>query len=80
MPNGSLFQASYFPPRYTPFGEGLVSLSLVPVRRYETNKLVLWNANSLNHPMYTFMGNEDRITEFCWRNRLKKLSETLTST
>ncbi len=56
------------PRRYTPFGEGLVTLALNPVDRID-NQLNLWHVSNLKSPVYTFFGHHGLVTEFCWRNR-----------
>ncbi|XP_047366052.1 GATOR complex protein WDR59 isoform X4 [Vespa velutina] len=59
--------------RYTPFGEGLVTIVVPQLRRGE-NSLLLWNTSNLSAPIYTFVGHTDVVLEFQWRH--KKLENT----
>ncbi|XP_058792882.1 GATOR complex protein WDR59 isoform X2 [Phymastichus coffea] len=52
--------------RYTPFGEGLVTIVVPQLRRGE-NSLLLWNTSNLSTPVYTFVGHTDVVLEFQWR-------------
>ncbi|GAB6032166.1 hypothetical protein CHUAL_010817 [Chamberlinius hualienensis] len=52
--------------RYTPFGEGLITV-VVPQLRRGDHSLLLWNTNSLVSPVHTFMGHNDVVLEFQWR-------------
>ncbi|XP_014674400.1 PREDICTED: WD repeat-containing protein 59-like [Priapulus caudatus] len=52
--------------RYTPFGEGLVTV-VVPQLRRGDNSLLLWNINDVSVPVHTFVGHQDVILEFQWR-------------
>ncbi|XP_043285500.1 GATOR complex protein WDR59 isoform X2 [Venturia canescens] len=52
--------------RYTPFGEGLVTIVVPQLRRGE-NSLLLWNTSNFNAPIYTFVGHTDVVLEFQWR-------------
>lgn len=56
--------------RYTPFGEGLVTIVVPQLRRGE-NSLLLWNTTNLNSPICTFVGHNDVVLEFQWRNNKK---------
>ncbi|XP_076291002.1 WD repeat domain 59 isoform X2 [Lasioglossum baleicum] len=58
--------------RYTPFGEGLVTIVVPQLRRGE-NSLLLWNTTNLGAPIYTFVGHTDVVLEFQWRHQ--KLGE-----
>ncbi|XP_020283818.1 WD repeat-containing protein 59 isoform X2 [Pseudomyrmex gracilis] len=53
--------------RYTPFGEGLVTIVVPPLRRGE-NSLLLWNIPNFGAPIYTFVGHTDIVLEFQWRH------------
>lgn len=53
--------------RYTPFGDGLVTLVLNTLVRRENN-LMLWNTHNLMSPVHTFYGHTDMVLEFGWRN------------
>ncbi|XP_012235411.1 GATOR2 complex protein WDR59 isoform X2 [Linepithema humile] len=53
--------------RYTPFGEGLVTIVVPQLRRGE-NSLLLWNTSNLSSPIYTFVGHTDVVLEFQWRH------------
>ncbi|XP_014231934.1 GATOR complex protein WDR59 isoform X1 [Trichogramma pretiosum] len=53
--------------RYTPFGEGLVTIVVPQLRRGE-NSLLLWNTSNLSTPIYTFVGHTDVVLEFQWRH------------
>ncbi|XP_034236039.1 GATOR complex protein WDR59 isoform X2 [Thrips palmi] len=52
--------------RYTPFGEGLVTVVVPQLRRGE-NSLLLWNINNQAAPVHTFVGHTDVVLEFEWR-------------
>nr|XP_006825086.1 PREDICTED: WD repeat-containing protein 59-like [Saccoglossus kowalevskii] len=52
--------------RYTPFGNGLVTIVVPQLRRGE-NSLLLWNTDNLSVPMHTFIGHSDVVLEFQWR-------------
>ncbi|KAK1120006.1 hypothetical protein K0M31_012736 [Melipona bicolor] len=54
--------------RYTPFGEGLVTIVVPQLRRGE-NSLLLWNTTNLSAPIYTFVGHTDVVLEFQWRHQ-----------
>ncbi|KAI4488494.1 hypothetical protein M0802_011600 [Mischocyttarus mexicanus] len=54
--------------RYTPFGEGLVTIVVPQLRRGE-NSLLLWNTSNLSAPIYTFVGHTDVVLEFQWRHK-----------
>jgi hypothetical protein len=49
--------------RYTPFGDGLVTLVLNTLVRRENN-LMLWNTHNLMSPVHTFYGHTDMVLEF----------------
>ncbi|KAK3086097.1 hypothetical protein FSP39_013508 [Pinctada imbricata] len=51
--------------RYTPFGQGLVTV-VVPQLRRGDNVLYLWDTNH-NAPVHQFVGHNDVILEFQWR-------------
>eukprot|EP00094_Tigriopus_californicus_P006761 TCALIF_06512-PA protein Name:"Similar to Wdr59 WD repeat-containing protein 59 (Mus musculus)" AED:0.04 eAED:0.04 QI:488/0.87/0.77/1/0.75/0.66/9/0/1274 len=53
--------------RYTPFGEGVITLCTKALYN-ESNNLSLWSAHNLDCPVHTFYGHTDRVMEFCWRN------------
>ncbi|XP_076269506.1 WD repeat domain 59 isoform X2 [Rhynchophorus ferrugineus] len=52
--------------RYTPFGNGLVTVVVPQIRRGENN-LLLWNISNKAAPMHTFEGHKDVVLEFAWR-------------
>ncbi|XP_064611942.1 GATOR2 complex protein WDR59-like isoform X2 [Liolophura sinensis] len=54
--------------RYTPFGQGLVTVVVPQLRRGE-NSLLLWNTNNLTQPVHTFVGHTDVVLEFHWRKQ-----------
>ncbi|XP_033209971.1 GATOR complex protein WDR59 isoform X1 [Belonocnema kinseyi] len=60
--------------RYTPFGEGLVTIVVPQLRRGE-NSLLLWNTANLSSPIYTFVGHTDVVLEFQWRQQKNENSE-----
>ncbi|XP_050454486.1 GATOR complex protein WDR59 isoform X2 [Cataglyphis hispanica] len=60
--------------RYTPFGEGLVTIVVPQLRRGE-NSLLLWNTSNLSAPIYTFVGHTDVVLEFQWRHLKLENSE-----
>ncbi|XP_071574180.1 GATOR2 complex protein WDR59 isoform X1 [Temnothorax nylanderi] len=60
--------------RYTPFGEGLVTIVVPQLRRGE-NSLLLWNTSNLSAPIYTFAGHTDVVLEFQWRHLKLENSE-----
>lgn len=54
--------------RYTPFGNGLVTVVVPQLRRGE-NGLLLWNIGNRTTPMHTFVGHKDVVLEFEWRKK-----------
>ncbi|XP_045471317.1 GATOR complex protein WDR59 isoform X2 [Harmonia axyridis] len=52
--------------RYTPFGNGLITVVVPHMRRGE-NSLLLWNTANRATPMHTFVGHKDVVLEFAWR-------------
>ncbi|KAJ9579708.1 hypothetical protein L9F63_004634, partial [Diploptera punctata] len=52
--------------RYTPFGEGLITVVVPQLRRGE-NSLHLWNIANQTSPVHTFVGHTDVVLEFQWR-------------
>ncbi|KAL0274103.1 UNVERIFIED_CONTAM: hypothetical protein PYX00_006613 [Menopon gallinae] len=60
--------------RYTPFGEGLVTV-LIPQTRRAENSLLLWNLSNQSIPVYTFVGHTDVVLEFEWRKQRLDASE-----
>ncbi|XP_078335515.1 GATOR2 complex protein WDR59-like isoform X5 [Crassostrea virginica] len=53
--------------RYTPFGQGIVTV-VVPQLRRGDNSLHLWNTSRSN-PVHQFVGHQDVILEFQWRKQ-----------
>ncbi|XP_050309674.1 GATOR complex protein WDR59 isoform X2 [Anthonomus grandis grandis] len=53
--------------RYTPFGNGLVTVVVPQLRRGHENSLLLWNIANRTAPMHTFVGHRDVVLEFQWR-------------
>lgn len=49
-----------------PFGEGLVTVVVPPLRRGE-NSLLLWSMMDTSGPVHTFVGHSDVVLEFEWR-------------
>ncbi|XP_008194273.2 GATOR2 complex protein WDR59 [Tribolium castaneum] len=54
--------------RFTPFGNGLVTVVVPQLRRGE-NSLLLWNTANRSTPMHTFVGHRDVVLEFEWRKQ-----------
>ncbi|KAL4234056.1 GATOR complex protein wdr59 [Mactra antiquata] len=54
--------------RYTPFGDGLVTVVTSTLRRGEYS-LFLWNNASLEQPVHQFVGHSDVVLEFQWRKK-----------
>lgn len=54
--------------RYTPFGNGLVTVVVPQLRRGE-NSLLLWNTANRSTPVHTFVGHRDVVLEFEWRKQ-----------
>ncbi|XP_045623217.1 GATOR2 complex protein WDR59 isoform X2 [Procambarus clarkii] len=52
--------------RYTPFGEGVVTVVVPQLRRGE-NSLLLWSVTEMSSPVHTFVGHSDVVLEFEWR-------------
>ncbi|KAK9693895.1 WD domain, G-beta repeat [Popillia japonica] len=52
--------------RFTPFGNGLVTVVVPQLRRGE-NSLLLWNTDNRGTPVHTFIGHRDVVLEFEWR-------------
>ncbi|EEB18318.1 conserved hypothetical protein [Pediculus humanus corporis] len=60
--------------RYTPFGEGLVTV-VIPLSQRGENGLLLWNLSNLSIPVHTFVGHTDIILEFEWRKNRNEISD-----
>ncbi|XP_056008866.1 GATOR complex protein WDR59-like isoform X4 [Ostrea edulis] len=54
--------------RYTPFGQGIVTVVVPQQLRRGDNSLHLWNT-SRNNPVHQFVGHHDVILEFQWRKQ-----------
>ena len=58
---------------FQPFGEGLVTVTVPPLRRGE-NSLSLWNILNISSPVpspvNTFVGHSDVVLEFQWRSQI----------
>ncbi|XP_071498660.1 GATOR2 complex protein WDR59-like [Diadema antillarum] len=52
--------------RYTPFGDGIVTITMPQLRQREKN-LLMWSQSNLSAPIHSFMGHTDDILEFQWR-------------
>lgn len=62
--------------RFTPFGEGLVTLTLPQMRRATENSLSLWNISSpVSSQVNTFVGHSDVVLEFQWRSQMMEDEE-----
>eukprot|EP00095_Tigriopus_kingsejongensis_P001658 maker-scaffold670_size114954-snap-gene-0.18 protein:Tk01658 transcript:maker-scaffold670_size114954-snap-gene-0.18-mRNA-1 annotation:"wd repeat-containing protein 59 isoform x1" len=55
-----------FRARYTPFGEGLVTV-IIPQLHRNDNTLFLWNTRHMESPLHCFFGHKDVILDFDWR-------------
>jgi len=51
-----------------PFGNGLVTVVVSPIRR-EENTMLLWNTDNLSAPVHTFVGHTDVVQEVAWRKQ-----------
>ncbi|KAM7352061.1 WD repeat domain 59 isoform 2-T3 [Cochliomyia hominivorax] len=59
--------------RYTPIGNGLVSIVVPHLGRGE-NSLLLWSNSKQNDPVCSFVGHTDVILDFAWRpNHTKQM-------
>lgn len=59
----------------TPFGNGIL-IVLVPPEKRVDNNLLLWNLNTIDTPVHTFVGHTDTILEFQWlKNNEDKTAE-----
>jgi WD40 repeat protein len=54
--------------RYTPFGNGLITVVVPQLRRGE-NSLFLWYLDDTHQPVHTFVGHTDVVLEFQWRQQ-----------
>lgn len=54
--------------RFTPFGNGLITVVVPQLRRGE-NSLLLWNTANRATPVHTFVGHRDVVLEFEWRTQ-----------
>ncbi|XP_059471344.1 GATOR complex protein WDR59 isoform X2 [Neocloeon triangulifer] len=54
--------------RHAPFGNGLVTVVVSPLRR-EENSLLLWNIENQAAPVHTFVGHTDVVQEVAWRKQ-----------
>ncbi|GFY67711.1 GATOR complex protein WDR59 [Trichonephila inaurata madagascariensis] len=52
--------------QYTPFGYGLLTVVVPPLRRGD-NSLLLFNMKNCSTPVHTFFGHSDVVIEFGWR-------------
>eukprot|EP00057_Strongylocentrotus_purpuratus_P028064 XP_011682538.1 PREDICTED: WD repeat-containing protein 59 [Strongylocentrotus purpuratus] len=52
--------------RYTPFGDGLVTITMPQLRQREKN-LLMWSQSNPAAPIHSFTGHSDDILEFQWR-------------
>ena len=53
--------------RYTPFGDGLVTLA-EKAELHSENDLLLWKVSDLSTPV-VILSHMNRVKEFCWRNQ-----------
>nr|XP_053640526.1 uncharacterized protein LOC128694440 isoform X1 [Cherax quadricarinatus] len=60
--------------RYTPFGEGVVTVVVPQLRRGE-NSLLLWSVTDMSAPVHTFVGHSDVVLEFEWRQNTNNPGE-----
>lgn len=60
--------------RYTPFGEGLVTV-VISISQRGDNGLLLWNLSNLSLPVHTFVGHTDVVLEFGWRKNRNEISD-----
>ncbi|KAG7176075.1 GATOR complex protein WDR59-like [Homarus americanus] len=60
--------------RYTPFGEGVVTVVVPQLRRGE-NSLLLWSVTDMSSPVHTFVGHSDVVLEFEWRQNTNNPGE-----
>ncbi|XP_004531284.1 GATOR complex protein WDR59 [Ceratitis capitata] len=60
--------------RYTPIGNGLVSI-VVPAMGRGENSLLLWSNNKQTDPVCSFVGHTDVILDFEWRPNRENTSE-----
>ncbi|XP_052816211.1 GATOR complex protein WDR59-like isoform X3 [Mya arenaria] len=54
--------------RFTPFGDGLITVVMSTLRRGE-NSLYMWNNMNLKAPVHQFVGHTDVVMEFAWRKK-----------
>lgn len=54
--------------RFTPFGNGLITVVVPQLKRGE-NSLLLWNTANKTAPVHTFVGHRDVVLEFEWRKQ-----------
>ncbi|XP_041453847.1 GATOR complex protein WDR59-like [Lytechinus variegatus] len=52
--------------RYTPFGDGLITITMPQLRQREKN-LLMWTQSNPAAPIHSFTGHSDDILEFQWR-------------
>ncbi|XP_030383964.1 GATOR complex protein WDR59 [Scaptodrosophila lebanonensis] len=60
--------------RYTPIGNGLVSIVVPHLGRGE-NSLLLWSNSKQTDPICSFVGHTDVILDFAWRPNRENFSE-----
>ncbi|XP_013118277.1 GATOR complex protein Wdr59 [Stomoxys calcitrans] len=60
--------------RYTPIGNGLVSI-VVPHLGRGDNSLLLWSNSKQNDPVCSFVGHTDVILDFAWRPNRENQTE-----
>lgn len=54
----------------TPYNDGILKVLISPDKKVDNN-LLLWNFNSFNVSVHTFIGNSDTILECHWLNKYK---------
>ncbi|XP_054717555.1 GATOR complex protein WDR59-like [Uloborus diversus] len=52
--------------QYTPFGHGLLTVVVPPLRRGD-NSLLLWDMNNFTNAVHKFFGHSDVVVEFGWK-------------
>lgn len=57
--------------KYTPVGNGIITVVVSHLRRIGDNSLWLWNGNCLDKPVYSFVGPQDVVIDFGFRIKRK---------
>ncbi|KJE97251.1 WDR59 protein [Capsaspora owczarzaki ATCC 30864] len=55
--------------RFTPFGNGLLTITLPPPQLRVDNSVLLWSLDNVSAPIHSYNGHSEQVKEFDWRIR-----------